>query len=587
MIYLGSVTLHKWHHLASENVVAGLNVGVVFTPEKHVQKDNAEICPIESDPIDCSSTLSNSDLVMNGKRNVLNNHVGDDDDFENDDDNDDDDIGLTLKADKVALKSQAVVHQPDVKSRQSTPVQVHQRAMAKTFTNDQPCQDNINSLSFGSADEQSLDSVLPSSRQDRSIITRNSSILDSMREARSLLKNENGSAKSKANAIDILANAMSKANVEAKTGQRILESVTTRSTQGRAAPSHLRKDYQDMPKVNKVLQRLASNKDTKKVSLNAVKTPLKLLVEKAAEKKDTSSLENELVLKKDKSRKELPASNSTDVSGLLTAPVGIRAATGIFGNFLQQSGACSGQTSLLSTVFSANITAVGSESLKPKPALSRSWSSGDIKRLDKENLSDIATLPAELDSDDVGRVRRNSVGTDFAPSLSNVSKSSFAGLGTLKRSNSSGSFSDLAKQVEAKTTIDSPPKVTPFVSFDNYGVEDFSFDYGSSASTGTSTSITTTTTLASQSVATSTFVTGSKPTGFLRGLFLSSSEKSSKNEMKRPSSVYEGDSKAKTLGKGSSSSAESGMNRFGKALAQDDFGGFGFGFMSYFGGSKS
>lgn len=593
----GSVTLHKWHHLASENVVAGLNIGLVATPGNQTNKDDIEVSPIDAEPTDCSSTLSNPDLVTNTRSNSMEKHVSrifndcaiEDD---NDDDEEEDDFGLTFKADRAAVKSQKPAYQADVKSKQSTPLQMNLRSMADHFSADHSSQVKSNSLKFGSPDLQSIDSIISPSHHDRSIITRNSSILDSMREARSMLKKENGSAQSKANAIDILANAMSKANVEAKTGQRILESVATRNTGDRTVSSKMRKDYEDMPKVNRVLQRLASDKEDKKVNLHSVKKPLKLLVERATDKKDAPAAETEEVPKKDSISVEAPASRPHDLPALLTIPLGMRAATGIFGNFLHQSGASSGQTSLLSTVFSSNITAVGSEASQPKQTLSRSWSSGDIKSLSKQEISDIGPLPANSVSVGVGRVRSNSLSIEGAPSLSSISKSSFNNLGVLKRSNSSGSFSELAKETEIKTVIDSPPKEAPFVSFDNYGVEDLSFAFGSSVSTATSASIattTTTTTVSSfQSDTTSTLMPGSKPTGFLRSLFLRSSGSSSMQEVKRPSSVYETDSNPKVgaLGKGSSSSAESGMNRFGKALAQDDFSGFGFGFMSYFGGSK-
>ena len=597
-IFLGSVTLHKWHHLASENVVAGLNIGLVATPGNQANRDGFEISPIDADPTDCSSTLSNPDLVTNTRSNSMEKDVSRifNDYAIEDDDEEEDDFGLTLKADRIAGKSQKSFHQPDVKSKQSTPLQMNSRSTTDYFASGHSCQMKSNSLKLGSPELQSIDSIVSPSHHDRSIITRNSSILDSMREARSMLKKENSSAQSKANAIDILANAMSKANVEAKTGQRILESVATRNTGDKTVSSKMRKDYEDMPKVNKVLQRLAADKEDKKVNLDVVKTPLKLLVERATEKKDAPATETDEVPKKDTISIEAPASRPPNLPALLTIPVGMRAATGIFGNFLHQSGVSSGQTSLLSTVFSSNITAVGSEASKPKQTLSRSWSSGDIKSLSKQEISNMGSLPANSDSVGVGRTRSNSLSIEGAPSLSRISKSSFNNLGVLKRSNSSGSFSELAKEIETKTVIDSPPKEAPFVSFDNYGVEDLSFAFGSSVSPVTSTTsisttttTTTTTTVSSfQNDTTSTLMPGSRPTGFLRSLFLRSSGSSSTQEMKRPSSVYETDSSTKVgaLGKGSSSSAESGMNRFGKALAQDDFSGFGFGFMSYFGGSK-
>lgn len=582
----GSVTLHKWHHLASENVVAGLNLGNVFTPGNDEHERSFGMSPVDAaDPVNHSLTLSHSSSVTDAKLTDLDNEL-----FEaSDNDDDGDDFGITMKADKTGAKPRTEDHRSEAKSRQSTPVAVNPRSMENMFSSGQRQSGTHDNPCSNSAGLQALNSSLQSSHHNRSIITRNSSVLDSMREARSMLTGENISTKSKANAIDILANAMSKANVEAKTGRRILESVAMKNKQNRSASSPPRKDYQDMPRVKKVFEKLALNNGSKKVNLDSVKTPLKRLVDKAAEKKDVlvsnGTLPGENRMAGDRTASSKPAA----MPALMAGPAGIRATSGIFGNLLPQSGSSSGQT-LFSTVFSSNITAVGSEISKPKPTLSRSWSSGDIKSLNKDDLSKLGPLDAGFSSDSVGPVRRNSISSDASPSLSNATKSAFSGLGMLKRSNSSGSLSELSKQVEAKAPTGSPPKVaTPFISFDNYGIEDYSFAYGSSAATSTSKSVTTTVASSSQQTTTTAVTAASKPTGLLRGLFLGSASGNPATDTKRPSSVHEGGGASPSLGalgKGSASSVESGMNRFGKALAQDDFGGFGFGFMSYFSGSK-
>lgn len=522
---------------------------------------------VDADPTDCSSTLSNSDLMVDAKFNAYDSEVSD---------SDEDDIGITLKADK----SNNLGSKRDGKSKQSTPNQTNPRSLENIFGRDENCKARSDSR----PGLQALSRTLQSEHSDRSIITRNSSVLESMRKARSMLTSDNGSAKSKADAIDILANAMTKANVEAKTGQRILESVASKNKENRAAVTPLRKDYQDMPKVSKVLERLASTKGSKKVNLSSVKTPLKRLVEKAAEQKDFPPQNTGLSFEKKDTIDKEPVSKAAVLPALMAGPAGLRAATGLLGNILQQDTSSAGHSTLLSTVFSSNITAVGSEPSKSRPVFTRSLSSGDIKSLDKENITNIGPLDTDLESDSASRGRRNSIATDM--SVSNITKGVFTGL-ALKRSNNSGSLSDLAKQMEAKATTDSPPKVTPFISFDNYGVEDYSFGYGSGSSSSTSKSITTTSVSNAETATTTTVATASKPTGFLRGLFLSSSSGGTAAEGKRPSSVHEDSSPSlNNLGKGSASSVESGMNRFGKALVQDDFGGFGFGFMSYFSGSK-
>eukprot|EP00795_Rhopilema_esculentum_P013199 gene13199-4008_t len=510
----GSLTLHKWQHLASENVVAGLNA-------------------------DRSNAARETQPVSQGG-----------------------------------------------KEKQSTPIQASAKSMESMFTSGHPegsKQDSVGLKALGMAAK---------THHDRTIITRNSSVLASMREARSMLNKENGSAKAKANAIDILANAMSKANVEAKTGQRILESVSNRNNQGRVNLSTPRKDYQDMPKLNKVLERLAANKGKGKVDLDAVRTPLKLLVERAA---SISTNKNDATVKtgvdkevKNKSEASAAVSRADVTPSLVVGPAGMRATTGVLNTILQRSGVSSTQTPLLSSVLSSNISAANSQEPSVKPALTRSWSSGDVRSLNKNDLSSLGSFQPATSSEGSGRVRRNSLNADL-PSLSDTKKTAFAGLGMLKRSNSSGSLSDLVKQTEIKATTGSPPSFAPFISFDNYGVEDFSMNLKSSTSSGGTTTVTTTT---SSTSATTTTV--SKPTGFLRSFFLGSSSGSNSVDAKRPSSLHEGGTGtvgAATVGaavaKGTGRSVESGINRFGKALAQEDFGGFGFGLMSYFSGSKN
>ncbi|XP_065052273.1 trafficking kinesin-binding protein 1-like [Rhopilema esculentum] len=581
----GSLTLHKWQHLASENVVAGLNVGNVLTHNEAERQADLQISPIDLQSAECSSTLSQSEIGSSSYlRDFDNGGKKYDDDVDDDDDNDD--FGLTLKADRSNAARETQPVSQGGKEKQSTPIQASAKSMESMFTSGHPegsKQDSVGLKALGMAAK---------THHDRTIITRNSSVLASMREARSMLNKENGSAKAKANAIDILANAMSKANVEAKTGQRILESVSNRNNQGRVNLSTPRKDYQDMPKLNKVLERLAANKGKGKVDLDAVRTPLKLLVERAA---SISTNKNDATVKtgvdkevKNKSEASAAVSRADVTPSLVVGPAGMRATTGVLNTILQRSGVSSTQTPLLSSVLSSNISAANSQEPSVKPALTRSWSSGDVRSLNKNDLSSLGSFQPATSSEGSGRVRRNSLNADL-PSLSDTKKTAFAGLGMLKRSNSSGSLSDLVKQTEIKATTGSPPSFAPFISFDNYGVEDFSMNLKSSTSSGGTTTVTTTT---SSTSATTTTV--SKPTGFLRSFFLGSSSGSNSVDAKRPSSLHEGGTGtvgAATVGaavaKGTGRSVESGINRFGKALAQEDFGGFGFGLMSYFSGSKN
>lgn len=577
MLYsiLGSLTLHKWHHLASENVVAGLNVGNVLTP--HSPEGDLSLATSTADQIatECSSTAGTTDLSVDTKLEDLENDL-----FESDDDNNSD-FGLTFNADKSRSKinqqsSNQQSSNHDLKMKQSTPVQVHPKSMEQMFT-DRPRSSQCDNSVLGSAVLQTL-TAPHTTQQNKSIITRNSSILASMREARSMLGKENGSAKSKANAIDILANAMNKANVEAKTGQRILESVSMSNSRSRAVSTPGRKDYPDMPKLNKVLEKLASNKDSGKVDLDAVRTPLKMLLEKAASISSYKEI-SPMTASVDKLDEKRPSIDTAVPQRPLVLPSMMAGSStmrgpGLLGNMLQSSS----QMPLLSTVLSSNISAANTDSTTVKPMLTRSWSSGDIKALNQGNLAKLKSLNPGLNQTDVGRTRRNSSGENASASLANLNNDSFSGLGMRKRSNSSGSLSDLIKQADIKAATGSPPKTASFVSFDNYGVEDYSPSFNSSSTE------TMTTTTATASTATTT---ASKPTGFLRSLFLGSSSTSNAPEPKRPSSVHEGDGHLSVgLGRGSAASVESGMNRFGNALAQDDFGGFGFGLMSYFRGSK-
>ena len=518
---------------------------------------------------ECSSTAGATDLSVDTKLEDLDNDL-----FESDDDNDSD-FGITFNADKSRNEINQKSSNHDLKTKQSTPVQVHPKSMEKMFT-DRPSSSQCDSSGLGSAVLQTL-TAPEATQQNRSIITRNSSILASMREARSMLGKDNGSAKSKANAIDILANAMNKANVEAKTGQRILESVSMSNSRNRAASTPGRKDYPDMPRLSKVLEKLALSKDTGKVDLDAVRTPLKMLVEKAAGISSYKEI-SPMTVGVDKLEEKRPSIDTAVPQPLAIPSMVVGSSTirgpGLLGNMLQSSS----QMPLLSTVLSSNISAANANSTTVKPMLTRSWSSGDIKALNKDNLAELNSLNPGLNQTDASRTRRNSSGENASASLANLDKDSFGGLGMRKRSNSSGSLSDLIKQADIKAATGSPPKTAPFVSFDSYGIEDYSpsFNSSSTATMTTTTATTSTTTTAA-----------SKPTGFLRSLFLGSSSTSNAPEPKRPSSVHEGDGHTSFgLGRGSAASFESGMNRFGNALAQDDFGSFGFGLMSYFRGSK-
>lgn len=555
--FLGSITLHKWHDLASENVVAGLNVGNVLTPQKEAADTHAHLPPCS--PNEYDSTLDNTE--PDTRLEDLDNDI-----FEAEDE----DFGITFKADNTVKKGQN-----NAKAKQSTPVQASQRTL-------ESLRNSVQAISAETERQLGGLSSLAkrkSSKPDRSIITRTSSLLDSLREGRAMLTKEGANGKSRADAIDILAHAMNKANVEAKTGQRILESVNENSRTPSALSTD-KKAYQDMPKLNKVLERLASNKNGGKVDLSAVQPALKILLEKAAgvpKPQDKSRMVPKASQDSTKVRAE-EAAPKPDMAlpSLLRGPTAMRVTPGILGSILQSSNSDYTGSSILPIALSSNANTA---SVMPaKPTLTRSWSSGDLKTFTTDNLLRLNSVDSSIDSSNLGRMRHNSSsGADLA-SLANSNRNQPLGLGFRRRTNSSGSLMDLVKQADVKAVPSgSPPMTASFVSFDNYGGDDFfGHSYAdSSSSVGTA-----------STVSQATTSTASKPAGFLRNLFLGPSNEQLPVESKRPSSVHEAAPNTFSLGAGSSASAESGMNRFGKPTQKDNSSGFGFGFMSYFSGSK-
>eukprot|EP00794_Sanderia_malayensis_P017746 gene17746-19520_t len=563
----GSVTLHKWHHLASANVVAGLNVGNVLTPQKEQDSPDLVGNLSQNSLTDYASTLEEAGTDVSIKRSR---------DSDNEaSDSDDDDVGIIFQT-KNKSKSDEKVSEG---KKQSTPNQTIPRHDHTIRQNMQPGQGGFDAHAGTSRP----------SMPDRSIITRNSSVLASLREGRAMLNLKGGDStrKSRADAIDILANAMSKANIEAKTGQRILESMNDSKAKARRASSSTAssitsKGFSDMPKLNKVLDRLASNNKSGKVDLDAVEPALKMLIEKAASLQvpkivQETAEEEESVLAQSKDTRHTQVSQVEEqkpdllLPALLRGPGNMRTTTGILGNILHTNTNEGTSSSLLSSVLSSTAEQTNAKSTPARPLLTRSWSSGDLKNFNKNNISRLNFVDTN----------NGAASNGDAPVLSSLGNDSPVKPGLHRRSNSSASLTDLVKQAELKPLSASPPTNAAFVSFDSYGMDDFSTrDY--SASSGSA--VTTT------STASTTAATTAKP-GFLRSLFLGSSSSSSTSlekpaVTKRPSSVHEVPNLGSSIGAGSSASVESGMNRFGKALAQDGFSGFGFGFMSYFGGSK-
>ena len=185
--FLGSDTLNKWHHLASQNVTGGINS--ISEPKDEIPKINLE-----------------ERLSLNDNQNQ----------------------SSIKKLDNLVFPEQIMQSQ----------------TLSKNSTHDA----TANSVGlFGDLDQL---------RDKRTIITRTSNALTSLRQGRTLLKDKDQN-KSKSEVIGMIANAMSKVNVEAKTGRRILESLSESPKSHIVSP---RTEYKDMPNVSRALTKAAERK---------------------------------------------------------------------------------------------------------------------------------------------------------------------------------------------------------------------------------------------------------------------------------------------------------------------------------------
>jgi len=198
----GSDTLNKWHHLASQNVTGGLtiNEGEQSPEQKKLNLSLEDDTDTVIDSHNVPPTISLPDPISE------------------------------TTTDEEILSPQ-VRKTPRV-IKQSTP-------NAKKIT--------------------SMFADLDTAQKRRTIITRNSSVLSSIRQGRKLLNEEDKAGKSKTEVIDMIANAMSKVNVEAKTGKRILDSLAANKKIKKPVVSP-KTEYKDMPHVSRVLEKAAQSK---------------------------------------------------------------------------------------------------------------------------------------------------------------------------------------------------------------------------------------------------------------------------------------------------------------------------------------
>ena len=159
----------------------------------------------------------------------------------------------SLEDDHVTVVNDNILNLPDVDIDSST-----DKELAKKRPKPLP-----RNLKQSTPDEKRSNSAFASLstpvHQKRTIITRNSAALNSLRQGRKLLTDKERAGKSSVEVIDMIANAMSKVNVEAKTGQRILMSLAANQKKKHKSdsPSH---GYKNMPHVNKALEKVAQNK---------------------------------------------------------------------------------------------------------------------------------------------------------------------------------------------------------------------------------------------------------------------------------------------------------------------------------------
>ena len=180
--------MHKWHHLASENVRGGLNISEnENSPTPKVEKPlNTSLDDDRSTVVDEDKTLPTAGTAVEGSTD------GD------------------------------IISPPKIKPQKQN---AHEEG--KSLFN------NLNTPI----------------KTKRTIITRNSSALNSLRRGRKMLQGNGGESKSKSEVIDMIASAMSKVNVEKQTGNRILASLNKPNSSNQERGSNLSrspeyKDYQ-------------------------------------------------------------------------------------------------------------------------------------------------------------------------------------------------------------------------------------------------------------------------------------------------------------------------------------------------------
>uniref|UniRef100_T2M3I9 Trafficking kinesin-binding protein 1 n=1 Tax=Hydra vulgaris TaxID=6087 RepID=T2M3I9_HYDVU len=146
-----------------------------------------------------------------------------------------------ISEDKVILNNTPIPPPRKKPDNLVIPEQKHEQSFTPSST------ENSN-VFFGDLDQ---------THNKRTIITRTSNALTSLRQGRMLLKDETNSDKSKSEVIGMIANAISKVNVEAKTGRRILQSISESPKSQVVSP---RSDYKDMPNVSRALTKAAERR---------------------------------------------------------------------------------------------------------------------------------------------------------------------------------------------------------------------------------------------------------------------------------------------------------------------------------------
>lgn len=186
-------------------------------------------------------------------------------------------MGTSSKDDRVTVVGDNILALPDVDINSSTDEEL-------TKKSPKPLPRN---LKQSTPDEKRANSTFASLstpvHQKKTIITRNSAALNSLRQGRKLLTDKEREGKSSVEVIDMIANAMSKVNVEAKTGQRILMSLAANQKKKLKgdSPSH---GYKNMPHVNKALEKVSQNKKGNEDQITNIKHSTETVIPKDEKK---------------------------------------------------------------------------------------------------------------------------------------------------------------------------------------------------------------------------------------------------------------------------------------------------------------